>query len=488
MTVVVTYVLMPFTLRVLGQDGYGTWLLISSVTGYLNLLMLGVPMASVRQFSMSLASGDERDLNVAVATCAGLFLLLGALALAGGLGLFAFFELTYSVPAAIRPDARWAFLIVVVQLATGFVMQVPYGMLGAQHEFVRRNAISASAILVRLVLTLVLLQVVPSLVILAAIQFACALLEFTAGWLLIRRLFPAVRLDLALFDRAMLRRIFAFSAFVLLLNLAAQLTFQSDSLVIGRMIGIERIPYYAIGNSLVVNLMSFVIAIGGVVMPMAVRMGAKGELKQLREVYLTWSKIALSLTLVVAVFLLVIGPDFVGWWIGPAFRDPTGRVLRILMWSGLLFIPARGVALPLLMGLGHAKWPTIAFLVAGVANLGISIGLARPLGLAGVAIGTAVPNVIVAVFILVLACRALELPVGTFVRHVVVRTAIGSMPVVGVLVALKSVLDMSRFANLVIGGTAMLLVFALVWVGYVYRGDPYVDLPGRLRGLLARRA
>ena len=70
MTVVVTYVLMPFTLRVLGQDGYGTWLLISSVTGYLNLLMLGVPMASVRQFSMSLASGDERDLNVAVATCA----------------------------------------------------------------------------------------------------------------------------------------------------------------------------------------------------------------------------------------------------------------------------------------------------------------------------------------------------------------------------------------------------------------------------------
>ena len=46
-TVAVTYFLMPFVLHTLGQDGYGTWNLINSITGYLALLALGVPMASV---------------------------------------------------------------------------------------------------------------------------------------------------------------------------------------------------------------------------------------------------------------------------------------------------------------------------------------------------------------------------------------------------------------------------------------------------------
>src|SRR5882724_3667801 len=45
------------------------------------------------------------------------------------------------------------------------------------------------------------------------------------------------------------------------------------------------------------------------------------------------------------------------------------------------------------MGLGKPKKATIAFVLAGLANLVLSLALARPLGLAGVALGTAIPNV-----------------------------------------------------------------------------------------------
>src|SRR5437773_506367 len=51
MTILMTFILTPFVIHRLGTEAYGTWALITSITGYLGLLVLGVPMASVRYFS-----------------------------------------------------------------------------------------------------------------------------------------------------------------------------------------------------------------------------------------------------------------------------------------------------------------------------------------------------------------------------------------------------------------------------------------------------
>jgi O-antigen/teichoic acid export membrane protein len=59
-SVVVLYILTPFTLHTLGVEGYGTWVLITSMNGYLGLLVLGVPMASVR-YSRSTPPAATRD-------------------------------------------------------------------------------------------------------------------------------------------------------------------------------------------------------------------------------------------------------------------------------------------------------------------------------------------------------------------------------------------------------------------------------------------
>ncbi len=68
-SIVMVYFLTPFTIHRLGDDGYGTWNLINAITGYLGLLVLGVPMASVRYFSQHIAKGDDRKLNEAIGSC-----------------------------------------------------------------------------------------------------------------------------------------------------------------------------------------------------------------------------------------------------------------------------------------------------------------------------------------------------------------------------------------------------------------------------------
>jgi O-antigen/teichoic acid export membrane protein len=484
-TIAATYILTPFTIHALGSNGYGTWTLITAMTGYMSLLALGVPMACVRYLAQHVAEGDSRKMNEAIGSCVGLYLMLGAAAVLVGVGLAFTFTTIYDIPVALRGDAHWAFLMMALQVGAGFIGLLPEGIMFAHHDFVVRNSVRIIAVLVRLALTLTLLTLSASLVLLAAVQLIVLVFDFTVSMFLIRRRYPGVRVTLADFDWRMVRKIFSFSVFVLLLGAGARLSFETDAIVIGAFLGVGAIPFYAVANSLVVYLMDFTIAIAAVVAPMATKLNTEGRVDELGTVFLKWSKISLSISLMAGLFLIVLGPRFIAWWIGPSFERPAGAVLQILMASSLAFLPVRGVALPILMGLGKPRIPTIAFILAGLMNLGLSMAFARPLGLAGVALGTAIPNVLFAAVVLVVTCRELDISVARYLRYVVPRAALGVIPPLTLLLWFRLGVGVQNLAGLIMAGSAMLVLFGLTWILFVYRHDPYVDVGPQLVRLRA---
>lgn len=475
-TIAATYVLTPFVIDTLGQEGYGTWTLITSLTGFISLLSLGVPMACVRYLAQHVAERDTRKMNEAIASCAGLYLMIGAAAVVVGGPLAMVFVRLYDMPPGFEAQAPLAFALMVLWVSAGFIGFLPEGIMFAHHDFVARNLVRVGGVLLRLCLTIGLLQLEASLIVLAAIQIVCFAFDFTLSWLIIRRRYPAVRIGLADFDRRMVRRILSFSLYVLLMNAGARLIFETDALVIGAFMGVAVIPFYAVANSLVVYLMEFIVAIAAVVSPMATKLKTEGDLAQLREIFLKWSKIALSLTMMAGLFLIVLGPRFIGWWIGPSFEGPAGGVLQILTISSLIFLPVRGVALPILIGIGQPKAPTVAFATAGIVNLVLSILLIGPYGLVGVALGTAIPNVLFALFVLGLTCRELEIRLVSYVRYVAPRAVLGALPVLALLLWFKFGVRVESFTGLAAAGSAMVLLFGITWVFFVYRDDPYVNL------------
>jgi O-antigen/teichoic acid export membrane protein len=431
MTIGASYVTTPFVIHALGDATYGAWTLITALTGYMGLLALGVPMACVRFLAQHVAEKDTDKTNEIIGTCAGLYLMLGAAALAVGaiLGI-AFFS--YDLPSGLHWEALLAYGLMVVYVAFGFVGFLPEGILFAHHDFVPRNLIRVGGVLLRLLLTVGLLTLNASIVALAAIQLVGLVFDFSLSLLLIRRRYPEVRVRLAHFNRGTLRRIVSFSLYVLLLGMGARLSFETDALVIGAVLGLSAIPAYVVANSLFVYLVEFILGIAAVVSPMATTLRAGNRAGELRGLFLQWSRRALVLTMAAAIGLIQFGPRFIGWWIGPQYEQSSGDVLRVLMLSSFVFLPARGVALPMLMGLGKPKTPTLAFIGAGVLNLVMSLVLARPLGLVGVAIGTAIPNVLFALVVILRACRELEVPVTTYVRGVLPRAAVAGVALLAV--------------------------------------------------------
>jgi O-antigen/teichoic acid export membrane protein len=475
LTVAVSYVMTPFIVHALGPNGYGTWTLVNAMTGYIALVALGVPMACVRYVAQHVSLKEWTKANQTIGTCAGLYLMLGVGALVVGAGLWCAFTY-YDIPPTYRGDAYVAFAVMALYIAFSFFSYLPEGIMYAHHDFVPRNLVRIGGLFLRFGLTMGLLGQHPSLSFLAAIQLIGLSFDFFISLLLIRLRYTHIHIDVRLFDRATLRRVMSFSLFVLLLAAGGRLSFETDAMVIGALIGVAAISSYAFANSLVVYLLDFVVGIAAVVSPMATTLSSQGREDELREIFLKWSKASLSLTIAIGVFLLVLGPRFIGWWIAPEHEGPSGDVLRVLTLSCFVFLPARGVALPILLGLGKARLPTISFLIAGVVNLLLSAALARPFGLIGVAIGTAIPNVAFGLLIIAVTCRELKLSVLDYTRYVVPRAAIGAMPVLALLMWIKAALGVNDFMGLAAAGLAMVVAFSLIWVLFVYRDDPYVDI------------
>lgn len=488
--VAVMLVLTPYIVGRLGEDPYGVWVAIVSLVGFLDLLALGVPMASVRHIAERAARGDRDGENRAISTSLGISLGLLVCSLVAGAALYPAFERALltserwsGLTAETASAARIAYAVVTLQVAASLALRLPLAIYDAHHDFVAKNAVLAGGLLLRLVLVLVLLAWHASLIVLAAVQVTAMLAEFVAALAVLARRQPQVRFRLASFDPLLVRPIVGFGVFATLLNVGTMLAYRLDALVIGtHLAGAANITDYDMGNKFFEPLAQLVIGIGAVVMPVAVRYRASGRAEELRDVVLRWSKLSLLLVGCIGVYLLVLGPAFLGRWVGPRYEQVSGPVLQVLMLSFLAYLPVRATLVPLLLGSANPAVPALGLLAMGALNLALSLALVRPLGILGVALGTAIPNVLFAAFVLVLACRRIEVPPARFLAYTAARPLAVILISTGLLAALEHGLAPHSWAGLVGAGILHVALFGTLAVGWVLRGDPLVDLAGRWRG------
>jgi O-antigen/teichoic acid export membrane protein len=497
-TLVVQLVLMRVVVRTLGVDLNGAWENVVTSTGFLTLLLLGVPLTSVRWFSQALAANDGDRLNRAIATCLGAYGILGLFAAV----LSGFFFLGFEArtvpkivesanlagvdPGAVVDAARVGYALMTVTIAGGFVSQVPYAIMAAHRDFALRNVVMIGSQFLRLGATLALLRKEPTaLVELGIVQVLCAAFEFAASAILVKRRYPNVRLGLKGFDRTILREILGFSVYVLLLNLGNKLMFQTSGLVVqwyeGSSLGDATV--FEKAKSFVLPITEFAVSIGAVVMPTAIKLEADGGLSSLRDLMARWSKIALGVTLLPGLYLAVLGGEFFRAYFAMDTFDwrGAGRVQFILLLAHFLFWPVRAVALAILTGVGSPKRATIAFATAGAVNYLLTLALFPIFGLVGAAWATAAPLVLFSGYLLVLVCREIDMGVRAWARYVFGRAIVGSALLVAPLLYMKERHPPRTLVELVVIGVAYVVFFGVVWVFFVHRNDPHVDIGARLR-------
>ncbi len=486
----------PLMNHFLGKGTYGAWSLIMSTTGFIKLLALGVPIATVRAIA---AAKDEEEVNQVVGTSKKIFMLIGVIALFVGTALYFFFEQAYLTPHIVDGvleskiaakdawAARLAFGLVVGHVALTFVMQLPYTILAGKQQFVAQNKIMIFVLLIRVSMIVSVLAINASIILLAIVEIITLVFEFILPWRSVKKRYPELRFQIRDYNKSSMKTIFNFGGYIVLLHIGMRLCFETDALVIGWGMNSQSVTDYNQSNAFIIHLIQLMMGVGGVMMPMATKLQKEEKFQELEQIFYKWSKITFSLALLVGIYLLVLGPEFVAWWMHDvSYFEPAKQVVPALMLSCFVFLPIRAVTLPMLLGLGKVKFPAWLFLGIGILNIGISLALVRPLGLFGVALGTAIPNVIYAVIVLVYACHQIDCRLIDYVRYVVPKCFLGSIPIVAGLFWIRATYAPRSLAELMISGIGMVVIFVIMWIGFVYRKDPLVDINGPLKSLLKK--
>ena len=493
-TILVVFLVTPFVISVLGEEKYGIWLTITALTGFLDLIRGGLPAASVKHLAIAVETPDPEHRASAIDrvlhSALWLYLVLAIACFVGGLAMWGWWRFYgRPVPEALQNGATIAFVVVVVKVAFGFLAHLPGAVMEAHEDFVARNGILLGSILLTNGLTVALLMHDAQIFSLAAAVAAGVSLELVANTAFVLRRYEGVTLGIARRDRELIRTLVHYSAWVLVLAAGGRLAFNTDAIIISTFDSYDGVAYYSVANSIALYFMEFIAAIAIVVMPRAARLRAAGDGPGLRSVFLQWSKISMSLALLVGTFLLFMGPEFVGFWISDEFQQESGPSLQILIASFLFFLPMRGAAVPVLMAVGDVRVPALAFIGMGILNAGASIVLVGEFGIVGAAIGTAVPNVLFALIVFQFACRETGASRLGYLRYAVLRPAIGIVPVIAWLWVCRFVFDARGFSGLLYSGLVTVGLFAVVSVAFVYRNDPHSDPWNhpRVRRLTGRR-
>ena len=391
---VVPFFLTPLVIRSLGPVAYGVWILAVSTVAYLGLLDLGLRSAIVRFVCAADAQAKIDEVKKIVSSALWLRMLIAAVAVIASVVLSIVFPHVFKVPHDLRRAAQITVLLCVLGVAITLVANVFNGVLAAMQRFDLLSSITMTQTVTRAVGVVLILRSGRGLVSLAYWEFAVVTITglITVGAAF--KVYPACRVRMARPDRAILKMLWSHSFITFIWSIAGQIILYTDNVVIGVVLEVGLVAYYAIGGSLVLYSGQVVSALSTTFLPLASRLDASGNNERLRTLLLRGCQASLTIMFPISLSLLFRGKTFIGLWMGPQYSLIAGTVLQILLISQF-FNAAASTPSALMMATGKHKPVAIAALISALLNLSLSIVLAKTVGVYGVAWGTSVATTII---------------------------------------------------------------------------------------------
>lgn len=471
------FVLTPILVHGMGDRDYGLWVTIFSLTGYFGLIDQGIRPSLIRYVSRDAALGDQEGLSRTLNTALALFTGVGVLVMGAVLVVAANFTRWFSIPAADHATVSQALAVAGLSMALGF----PFGVWGAALSGLQRydlgNWIGISVTVARAVAFVLVLRAGGGLLELAWTSLVASLVGHLLTWWFAQRLLPGVRYGRRWVTRQHVGMIGSYSGIAFVGALASSLAFQTDALVITAFLGAALVTPFAIAAGLVDNVRSLVHSATYVLSPTASEMEARGETSRLHALLLTGAKYSVLVSWPALFGLLIFGEPFLVTWVGEPYRSAY-PLLVALTAPTLLSLP-QATASALLFGVSRHKGVVTFALVNAVLNLGLSILWARPYGLMGVALGTAIPLALVSgAGMMVYTSRALAIPLGTYLREGLLKPGAVSLAFAAPALLLRWRFDLIGWGPLAAASLASSAVFA--WVAWRF------GIPDEERGRWAR--
>jgi O-antigen/teichoic acid export membrane protein len=463
-TIVVGVFLSPYIVHRLGDEAFGIWVLIFSITGYYGLFDLGIRSSVVRYVAKYVATDERDELNGLINTAIFSYGAIGIVALALTIGGAFFLPSLFHISESLRGTARVLFLMVGTALSLGFPLGVFGGILEGLQRFYVVNCVSIVSTVVRASLIVITLRNGGGLLAVALVTVSIPLLAAIVNCTVVLHLLP-LRFGIKYADRHSFRRIANYSSTTFVIMVAWRLRFKTDAVVIGTFLSSAAITYFTFGARLIDYAIEVVGGMAQIITPMSSHSSASGDMVQLRKIFVAGNRSCAFIIFPIAAMLFVLGKSIIAVWVGARYVATSYQVLLILLVPSTLMLAQAGSARTLL---GMAKHRTIAMvtLMEGIANVILSIILVRRFGVLGDAAGTAIPLLCTTLWFLPRhMCRVLGLSLRTYLREAFLLPLNLTIPLIAALFLLQRWFVAHTYFQLAVQLALGSLVYAtgLVW-------------------------
>lgn len=479
LNIAVGFFLSPFILHHLGDDAFGLWVLIFSLTGYYGIFDFGIRSSLIRYVSKFQATGDKEQLARLINTSLFSYSCLGAVLMVPTIIGSFYVDRLFHIPPAFLRDARILFFMVGASLALGFPLGISGGILEGLQRFYLLNWTNMVSLLIRATLIVLALHHGYGLLTVALITVSLPLITSAVRAGLAQRIL-VIPYGWKYVDRESMRQVANYGSVTFMIIVAARLRFKTDAVIIGSMLSAAAITHFSIGARLVDYAGEVVSSLAQIFTPMSSQFHATGDYDRLRKIFIAGNRACAFVMFPITVSLIVMGKSVIEAWMGPRYVSSYVILLILLIPSTLYNVQTTSNRI--LFGMSQHRSLAIIVLIEGVANVVLSVLLVRPLGIVGDALGTAIPLLCTAiVFLPRHMCRRLEVPLSKFLSEAYFYPLVLTIPMAFALELVQRSFYAHRYPQLILNLLAGWTIYGIGVLWFVLTREPVgVQLKGRV--------
>ena len=461
LSTVVQLVYTPLLIRMLGQSEYGLYSLVSSVIGYLTVLDLGFGNAIV-VFTAKYRANKEYEKEKRLH---GMFLVIFCIIglIAGLLGLLLYFNVPLLFGKTMTDielhKAKIMMLILSFNLAVTFPFSIYSSIITAYEKFTFQKVMSILNTLLKPVLMIPLLFLGYKSITMTVVITVVNIIVLLSNYFYCKKKL-GINIKFMGFDKKLFKTIFSYSFFIFLGVIVDKVNWSVDQFVLGAVSGTIAVSLYSVAsqvNNLFVNLSG---AMSGVLLPKMSKMIAKNASnEEMTKEFIKVGRLQYLIVFLMASGFTLFGKEFIMAWAGKDFV--TSYYIAIILILPLCVPLIQNLGISIMQAKNMHKFRSILLALIAIANIFISIPLAKAYGGIGSAIGTSLSLIIGNIIILnIYYHKRVGINVIEFWKSIIKMTIPMIIPIIAIVVLMHFV-TLHGYVNLIVFGGIYTILYCL---------------------------
>ncbi len=450
----------PWMLSKIGEVDYGLYTLSAALINMF-LIDFGFSSAVTRFVSKYNADGNQEKIDNFLGVLYKMYFLLSSVVCCI---LFVIYFFIDNIYVSLSPSEIAKFKVVYIIAGSYSVLSFPFistfnGILNSYEKYYHMKLCDLFHKVITVGLIIIALVLDMGLYALVTVNALTGITMLLAKWIILKKTTP-MKINLACFDKSMLKEIFSFSLWVTLSSICSRLIFSITPNILGITVGAVAIAMFSLASTIESYTYTFASALDGMFMPKIARL--MKEDNSCENVYQLLNKVGrMQFYIVSLIFVgfLFVGCDFIYLWLGDG--KEVVYICAILLLLPAPFYLSQQIAKSAVVIAGEVKSQAIVNIIKAMVNIVLVSIFSSLWGVIGACVSICISYFLRNIGMCVIYQKKLHLNMFKFHFECYVKTLPGIIMTAIIAVVLNILLTEYSWINFIIKVIVICLSYAV---------------------------